>query len=65
MDRSTVSRTIYMHQRFEDPAAEDGEARIQWRPVGKAVKVGGWVGIGGLGVWVFWGLVGGMDAMYT
>lgn len=54
MDRSTVSRTIYMHQRVEDPSAAEGEseARIQWRPTGKAVKVGGWG----------WGW-GGVDAM--
>jgi hypothetical protein len=34
MDRVTTSRTIYRHERFEDPEAKT----IKWRPVGKAPK---------------------------
>lgn len=48
MDRSTVSSTIYMHERFEDAEAGKGEQKIKWRPVGKAPKVG--EGGGGRGV---------------
>ena len=35
MDRPSVSRTVYKHERYEDEAA--GGA-IKWQPVGKAPK---------------------------